>query len=307
MSETTEEIVISENYAPEIHYQNSKAEIDIQISTAKNYPRSIKRATDNAIAIVTIDQETAMTCNYSIPRGGKKISGPTVHLAKILAQTWGNMRVDAKVVSIDDAHITSESVAFDLETNLAIKVQVKRRITYKDGRRFDDDMITVTGNAANSIAFRNAVLSVVPKAIVDKVYNAAKQVITGDISDVNKMIKKRKVILDGLKETYGVTEKEALSAIGKVAIDHITPDDIVTLVGIGQAIKDGDTTVEQAFRSVQTKEVKTTEETELDRGKKMITNWKTISDAEKGEKSVLSSFPELFDMVELRKAELRNA
>jgi hypothetical protein len=109
-------------------------------------------------------------------------------------------------------------------------------------------MITVTGNAANSIALRNAVLSVVPKAIVDKVYNAAKATITGDLSDKTKLIGKRKLVFDGLKDTYGLTEKEILSAIGKAAIDHVTPDDILVLIGIGQAIKDGDTTVEQAFK-----------------------------------------------------------
>lgn len=34
-------------------------------------------------------------------------------------------------------------------------------------------MITVTGNAANSIAYRNAVFAVIPKAITDRIYYAA--------------------------------------------------------------------------------------------------------------------------------------
>src|SRR6185437_3273771 len=250
-------------------YQQDKAAIDVQIATAKAYPRSIKRATDNAVIIVTMDRETAETCNYSLPRGGKPISGPSVHLAKILAQQWGNLRIDAKVVNIDTTHITSESVCFDLETNLAIKTQVKRSIMqhetkWENGKairtgkmlRMNDDMITVTGNAANSIALRNAVLSVIPRSVVNKVYNAAKDIITGDISDKNKLIAKRKQVVDGLRETYGVTEKQILEAIGKAAIDHITADDIVVLIGIGQSIKDGDTTVELAFKKQLTKEDK---------------------------------------------------
>lgn len=236
-----------EQVSPLVIYQQDKAQIDVQIATAKAYPRNIKRATDNALAIVTMDVETAVTCNYSLPRGGKSISGPSVHLAKILAQCWGNMRIDAKVTGIDERHVTSESVCFDLENNLAIKTQVKRSIMGSRGR-YNDDMITVTGNAANSIALRNAVLSVVPKAIIDKVYNAAKATITGDLSDKTKLIGKRKQVFDGLKDTYGLTEKEVLSAIGKAAIDHVTPDDILVLIGIGQAIKDGDTTVDQAFK-----------------------------------------------------------
>jgi hypothetical protein len=242
------EILESEvQVSPAVIYQQDKAAIDVQISTAKAYPRNIKRATENAIAIVTMDLDTAKTCTYSVPRGGKAITGPSVHLAKILAQVWGNLRIDAKVVSIEDRQLTSEAVCFDLENNLAIKTQVKRSIMGSKGR-YNDDMITVTGNAANSIALRNAVLSVVPRAIVDKVYNAAKHTITGDVSDNTKLIAKRKKVIDGLKDTYNVTESEILSAIGRAAIDHITGDDLVVLIGIGTAIKDGDTTVDLAFK-----------------------------------------------------------
>lgn len=251
MNDNTEEI--TQAVSPQIVYEQDKAAIDIQISTAKAYPRNIRRAVDNALAIVTMDASIAQTCTYSVPRGGKKVSGPSVHLAKIIAQVWGNMRIDAKVVDIDAARITSESVCWDLESNLAIKCQIKRSITGKFGR-FSEDMITVTGNASNSIALRNAVLSVIPKGIVDKVYNAAKQTITGDISDKNKFIAKRTEIFNGLRDAFGITDKEILSAVGKASIDFVDGDDIITLVGVGQAIRDGDTTVAEAFKGEKTKE-----------------------------------------------------
>jgi len=253
--ENTEEQL--EVVSSDVIYQQDKASIDMQISTAKAYPRNITKATNNAIAIATMDPETADSCNYSVPRGGKAITGPSIHLAKILAQCWGNMRIEAKVVAIDLTQVTSEGIAFDLESNLAIKTQVKRSIMQnewvngkKTGKtyRMNDDMITVTGNAANSIALRNAIFAVIPKSIVDKAYKSAKKMITGDLSDNDKLIAKRKQVFDKLKDTYSITEIEILSAIGKAAIDHVTPDDIVILIGIGTAIKDGDTTVDQAFR-----------------------------------------------------------
>lgn len=244
-----------------IYEAQDKAMIDMQIATAKKYPRNVQRAIQNSMAIITLDVATAQTCNYSVPRGGKSISGPSVHLAKILAQNWGNMRIEAKVVATDERHVTSQAVAFDLETNLAIKVEVKRSIMGKFGR-FNDDMITMTGNAGNSIALRNAVLAVIPKGVVDKCYNTAKQMITGDVSDETKLIAKRKQVVDGLKDTYSVSEKEILAAIGKQAINHVTPDDIINLIGIGQAIRDGDTTVEQAFKGVPPEKV-TLEDLEL--------------------------------------------
>lgn len=242
-----EDITIQQVDDLSIVYNQDKAAIDVQIATAKQYPRNIKRSVENSIAIVTMDVETASTCTYSLPRAGKAISGPTVHLAKILAQNWGNMRIEAKVISIEHKQITSQAIAFDLENNLAIKVEVKRSIMGKTSR-FNDDMITVTGNAANSIALRNAVLSVIPRAIVDKIYNEAKKTITGDLSDNTKLINKRKKVFDGLKDTYSLTEQEVLFAIGKAAIEHVTQNDIIVLIGIGTAIKDGETTVDMAFR-----------------------------------------------------------
>jgi hypothetical protein len=234
-----------------IYEQQDRAMIDTQIATAKKFPRNITRATTNAIALVTMDVETAKVCTYSVPRGGKSITGPSVHLAKILMQQWGNLRVEAKVVETSDKQLTSEAVCFDLETNIAVKVSVKRSIMTKNGR-MNDDMITVTGNAANSIALRNAVYNVIPRGVVDKVYDSAKKMITGDLSSETKLIAKRKQVVDALKDTYNVSEEEILKAVGKVAQSQLTSDDIITLIGIGTAIKDGDTTVDFAFRNVKT-------------------------------------------------------
>lgn len=239
--------VLVEQISADALYSSMKAEVDIQISTAKTYPRNVTKAINNAIAIVTLDDEIAKTCHYSIPRDGKNVSGASVHLAKILAQNWGNMRCETKVVSIDNKHVTSQAIAFDLENNLAIKVEVKKSITKRDGTRFSDDMVTVTGNATNAIALRNAIFHVVPRGVVDKVYNAAKKAITGDVSDKAKLIAKRKEVVDALKDTYSLTEKQILTAIKRPSTELINADDLITLIGFGTSIKEGDSTVEEVF------------------------------------------------------------
>ena len=247
---TQEEVTVQE-ISTEVLYLQDKAQIDIQISSAKAYPRNITRSVENAIAIATMDKKTASTCTYSVPRGGKAITGPSVHLAKIIAQQWKNLRIESRVIDIDAKHITSQGICWDLENNIAIKTEVKRSIMTKTGR-MNDDMITVTGNAGNSIALRNAIYAVIPRGVTDKVYDAALKTITGDVSDETKLLKRRKQVFDGLKDAYGVNEAEVLSAIGKASITHVTPEDLVVIIGIGQAIKDGDTTVEEAFRREKT-------------------------------------------------------
>lgn len=243
-NQISEEVVI---VSQEMVYAQDKASADIQVSTAHAYPRNITRAVNDAIVVVTMDQETAETCTYAVPRGGKTISGPSVHLAKILAQSWGNLRVDAKVVSVDPTTITSESVCWDLEKNLAIKVQVKRSIMTKYGR-MNEDMITVTGNAANAIALRNSILNVIPRAVIDKVYKAAQGAIVGDVSSEVKLAQRRKMAVQRFKEVWNVEEKELLAVVGKNSVDLLTTEDIVVLVGIDTALKNGDTTIDQAFK-----------------------------------------------------------
>jgi hypothetical protein len=236
------------------NYDSDKSQIDIQISTAKAYPRNVKRSVENAIAIVSLSKATAATCTYAVPRAGKSISGPSVHLARILAQNWGNMRIEARVKAIEEKAVISEAVAFDLENNLAIKVEVKRSIQTKTGR-MSEDMIIVTGNAANAIALRNAIYGVIPKGVVDAVYDAAKATIVGVINSDQELIAKRKKVFDEFKDEFKVTEKELLTAIGKPSLSTVSIDDIVVITGIWQAIKDGDTDIDTAFgRKSQAKE-----------------------------------------------------
>lgn len=222
-----------------------RANIDIQVSTAKQYPRSISRCANNAVAIATMDKETAQSCGYALPRGGKPITGPSVHLAKIIAQQYGNLRAEAKVVEITDKQVVSRGTAWDLENNYTVSFEVRRSIIGRNGNRFSDDMITVTGNAANSIAYRNAIFGIVPKSITDKAYKAAQHLITGDLSDEEKLIKRRDGAIKHFIDTYGITEEEVIKLCGKHTVNQIQAYEIALLLGFAQSLKDGDTTVDE--------------------------------------------------------------
>lgn len=228
-----------------------RANVDSQVATAKRYPRDIRRSIDNSVVMATMNQETAQSCSYALPRGGKPITGPSVHLAKIIVSNWGNMRTEAKVVQITDKQVISRGTCWDLETNVASVFEVRRSIIGKNGQRFSDDMITVTGNAANSIAYRNAVFAVIPKAITDRVYYAAQKFITGDLSDSDKLLKVRTGILNNFKNNYGITEEEVVKMCGKQTVNQIGADEISMLMGTIQALKDGDTTVDELMKPIR--------------------------------------------------------
>ncbi len=233
--------------------QVERAAVDVQVTTAKAYPRNIQRSRRTAIELATMDEPTARSCSYALPRGGKPITGPSVHLARILAQTYGNMRAEAKVVEITDKQVISRGTAWDLENNYAVAFEVRRSIWGRTGR-YTDDMITVTGNAANAIAYRNAVLAIIPKGILDAAYNAAGELITGDLSDATKLTQSRKKALDLFLAEYDIKEAECLKMLGKETVNQIGVEQLKIMFATHQALKDGDTTVGELLKDIRKRE-----------------------------------------------------
>ena len=109
-----------------------QAEIDSQIATAKAYPRDIHVFKDKLMAMANLDQETAESCYYSLPRGNKAIDGPSVRLAEIALSCYGNCAAEANVVDIDESFVHAVGQCRDLENNVAIRIKTSRRITKAD-------------------------------------------------------------------------------------------------------------------------------------------------------------------------------
>lgn len=222
------------------------AEVDQQITTAHAYPRSVDRAVRNILALATMDEETAKECIYALPRGGKPIRGPSIRLAEIIQSQWGNNRTGTRVVHVDrlEKYVEAEGVFHDLETNSASTARVRRRLVAdrKTGQ-ITDDMIMLTGNAAASIAKRNAILAGVPKAVWRKAYATVESVLVGD---AKTMAEKRD---DALKAfaAFGVKPEQIYEALGIQGLDDVGPDQYMTLVGMHQALRNNEATVEEMF------------------------------------------------------------
>lgn len=223
----------------------NRAEVDIQIATAKQYPRDLSRVLNQIKTYATMDMETAEDCFYALRRSGSVIEGVSVRLAEIIAGAWGNLRVQSRIIGNDGRTITCQGVCHDLETNLAVSVEVKRRITDKSGHTFSDDMQVVTGNAGCAIAFRNAVLKVVPKAVTKKVIDEIKEVALGKSIDLET----RRQRMVSYFTQIGVTQSELLTYCGVKSIEQIDNQIVFELRGLANAIKEGTTTVQETFKA----------------------------------------------------------
>lgn len=219
-------------------------DVDLQVRTAKAFPRDISKFKQQAHKMVAIDKETAESCSYAYKRGGKIIEGPSTRLAEIIAASWGNLRVAARTTGTDEGFIYAESVCWDLENNVAVSYETRRRITNKEGKRFNDDMVGITGNATTSIAFRNSVFRVVPRAYVNEIWKEARKVAAGNA----KALKQRRTEMLQYFEGQGITEQQVLDLLNTAKVDDISAEQLALLRGFAQSIKDGVISIESIFR-----------------------------------------------------------
>ena len=226
----------------------ARADFDVQIATAQRWPkhsdaRGIERFVNQAIALSTQSREVAEGCLYAVPRAGTMIQGPSIRMAEIVLACYGNMKAACRLLEEGDKNVTVQAVCHDLENNVSVAIETRRRITTKDGRRYNDDMITTTVNAAAAIALRNAIFKIVPAALCAPIFKAVKTEATGGKATLEMRIPKA---LNRFA-LMGVTGERVLGALGKTATADVTEDDLALLIGLYNAIKSGEAKIDEAF------------------------------------------------------------
>ena len=228
-------------------YAAVAAQMDKSISTARAFPRNLSSVGRTLANYVTADLPSAEACLYSLerdgPEGKKIIQGPSARFAEMLAYAYGHLKVDARVVEETKDFIIVRGEAHDLERNVSFSQDVARRISGKGGRRFSSDMIAVTTMAAASIAQRNCILKVVPSFIWAPAFEAARSRVGGDI----KTLAERRIKAVGQFSVLGVSAEQIFKKLGVGSVTEITAEHLIHLVGIFQAIRDGESSVEAEF------------------------------------------------------------
>lgn len=221
----------------------ARSELESQIDAAHKYPRSVSSFVKEAMGLATLTREVAESCIYALPRGGKVIAGPSVRLAEICASAYGNLHFGSRIIDVEDKEIVAQGVAWDIQKNLRVTVEARRRITDKYGKRYNDDMITVTGAAAGSIALRNALFRVIPRAYVDTIYAKAREVAVGNA----QTLAARRVEVVARLQKIGVPVERVIPRVDRKSIDDVTLEDLEVLIGLGTAVKNGERSIDDAF------------------------------------------------------------
>ena len=206
-------------------------------------PRSLAKFKADAIEMATFDRTIAKKCFWKLPRGGKDLDGPSIRLAEIIAAAYGNLRCAARIIEIAETYVVAQGVCLDVEKNSVFSTEVRTRITDKEGRRYNDDMIIVTSNAACSKAVRNAIFRVVPLALVEPVSIAAKACAAGNRDTI---VEDRKNAVSAWA-SKGISEKQLCAKFNAAGIEDLGPAELSDLLGYWNALEDKETTLDEIF------------------------------------------------------------
>jgi hypothetical protein len=222
-------------------------EVKGQIFMAKQFPRNTFQS-EQRILDACKRPDLAGQAVYSYPRGGQKVEGPSIRLAEVLAQNWGNLSFGVEEVEQRDGESVAKAFCWDLETNVR---QVKT-FTVKHSRKAGgklkklDDPRDIYELVANNGArrLRNCILGIIPGDIVDKALAECNNTLSGDGQGPLK--DRIGNALAAFKDKYRVTQEQIEEHFG-YNVSAFTERDLLDLVKIFNSLKDGMSKVEDWF------------------------------------------------------------
>jgi hypothetical protein len=225
------------------------AEVQAHLIMAHRMPRDERRSMDRIIQACT-RPTLAQTALYAYSRGGTEITGPSIRLAEVLGQNWGNLKFGWREVErvpaakdpvsgrIRPGRSTISTYCTDLETNVTDErsfQMIHERSTRSGSYRLEDDR-DIYEAAANQAArrMRACILAIIPGDIVETAVAQCEETMLAkaDTSPeaVDKLVK--------AFERFGVTREQIELRIQR-RIDTIRPAQIVQLRKTWKSLDDG--------------------------------------------------------------------
>lgn len=221
-------------------------EVQAAMIVARKFPRDEQKA---IARITTACKRKGLSeaSQYEYTRGGTMITGPSIRLAEVLAQCWGNL--DFGVVELERRPGESVAMAYcwDLETNVRqTKVFTIRHVRdtrsgQKSLRDERDIYETVANNGARRL--RNCILGIIPGDVQDLAIAECDKTLNGQNTEPIADRVRKMVAAFG---EIGV-RPEMIETKLNHKLDAVTPREIVKLGKLFTSIKDGIATVEEHF------------------------------------------------------------
>ena len=218
------------------------------VQVAKSFPRDVRQSLAR-IKNACMRTGLASVATYTYSRGGTDISGPSIRLAEVLANNWGNIRCGIRELEKRDGESTVLAFCYDLETNTRVEkeFQVSHVIyTKSKGAKRLTDPRDIYEKVANDGArrLRACILSVIPKDIVDEAVETCEETLKANV----EITKERLEAMCEKFSDYGVTREQIEKFIQR-NLSAITPAQFLRLIQIFNSLKDGMSKPEDWFES----------------------------------------------------------
>jgi len=161
---------VQEKAVVQVEQNRAMQEVQAAMIVAKKYPRD-QHAAYGRIMTACERPVLAEAASYSYPKGGTMVTGPTIRLAEVLAQNWGNMEFGIKELSQDKGNSEVQAFAWDLETNVrqSKTFVVPHKMKARGSFKALNDPREIYEHVANMGArrLRACILGIIPGDIVD--------------------------------------------------------------------------------------------------------------------------------------------
>jgi len=219
--------------------ESSRAMQEVQAAmvVAKRFPRD-QQAALNAMMQACKRTRLAEVSQYSYPRGKEIITGPSIRLAEMMAQTWGNLDFGIVELEQKDGESTVQAYCWDMETNVrqtrVFSVPHKRH-TKKGAYAVTDprDIYEIVANVG-ARRLRACILGVIPGDVQEACIDACNHTLSAGADALSERIVK----MCGAFATMGVTIEQIESRL-QHPVAAITEMELVKLRGIYSSLKDG--------------------------------------------------------------------
>jgi len=197
----------------------------------------------------------AQKAHYSFPRGGKKIVGESVHLARVAVQNYQNIRHGIDVLRNDDDKVLIEAWCWDVENNLRVSAQDSfDKLIFRKSQGWikpDERDLRELINRRGALLVRNCIFQVLPKDYIEDGSAICRETLSKGIKDPEG--EKKRLLLEF--RALGVTAEQVNRYVNQ---DVWSPDDLVDLQGVLNALKEG-AKREHYFKPKETPETETEE------------------------------------------------
>ncbi len=214
-------------------------EVQAAILMAKMSPRNQMLAYDRIMQACQ-RFSLAESAIYSYPRGGQKIEGPSIRLAEVIAQNWGNIEFGTLELEQREGESVMMAYAWDLETlTRAVKVFTVAHSIKANGRikQLEDPRdIYELGANMGARRLRAAILAIIPGDIVEAAVEACNK--TMALGSGNVPLKDRiHKMVEAFRE-QGVTVQDLEARMGH-SLESMTERELAGLRKVWASINDG--------------------------------------------------------------------